>query len=86
MRLYIHILRLAILPRSHVRITQLTLQINDIFAQYVELLLLLLLVPTKTLPKIYPIFSQHCVDIDPTKLHCNTRSTLKSSQPKKHTL
>jgi hypothetical protein len=82
MRLYMRILRLAVLPRSHVRTTQLTLCINDTFAQYVKLLLLLL-VQTKTLPKMYLIFLQPCIDSDSIKLHCNTLSTLKSSQPEK---
>jgi hypothetical protein len=76
------ILRLAALPRSHARTTQLTLCINDTFAQYVKLLLLLL-VQTKTLAKMYLISLQHCVDSDSTKLHCNTLSTLKSSRPEK---
>jgi hypothetical protein len=70
-RLYMRILRLAVLLRSHVRTTQLTLCINDAVAQYVTLLLLLL-VQTKTLPRMYLIFLQHCVDSDSTKLHCNT--------------
>jgi hypothetical protein len=35
-------------------------------------MLLLLLVQTKTLPKIYLICLQYCVDSDSTKLHCNT--------------
>jgi hypothetical protein len=83
MRLYMHILTLTVLPRSHIRTTQLTLCINDTFAQYVKLLLLLLLVQTKTLPNMYLTSLQHCVDSDSTKLHCNTLSTLKSSQPEK---
>jgi hypothetical protein len=65
MRLYMRILRLAVLPRINVRTTQLTLCINGTFAQYVKLLLLLLLlVQTNTLPKMYLFFLQHCVDMD----------------------
>jgi hypothetical protein len=81
-RMYMRILRLSVLPRIHVRTTQLTLCINDTFAQYVKMLLRLL-VQTETWPRMYLVFLQRCVDGDSTKLLCNALSTLKSSQPGK---